>query len=172
MEERLRPLLTDGPLLGRPFIGLHIRYSDNIRNFENDFGRDPAVTRSLKHYMQIANDIRKTTGITDIYVATDSVYMLQDLLRNFSNEWTIHVQDRVPRTKTQDWVWYRDSRSSSAPAIAADVEMLRRADYVIGAAQSNVYRLIMELNMAYHAGTYLWTTNRHRIVDIEWYEDP
>jgi hypothetical protein len=157
------------------FIGMHIRYSDNIFHLKSDFGRDPTVTRDLKHYFQIAQEIRNTTGISTIYVATDSATKIKELekYQRRMSDWTIHIQEKgVPRTKSQDFLWFANKRSVSAPGIATDVEILRRADYLIGSFQSNVYRLVTELNTAYHIGRYLLSTNRHRTVDVEWYEDP
>ena len=157
------------------FIGMHIRYSDNIGHFKSDFGRDPTITRDLKQYFQIAQEIRNATGISTIYVATDSSTKIKELekYQRRMSDWTIHIQEKgVERTKSQDFMWFADKRSVSAPGIATDVEILRRADYLIGSFQSNVYRLVTELNTAYHMGRYLLSTNRHRTVDVEWYEDP
>ena len=56
-----------------------------------------------------------------------------------------------------------------------DIETLRRADFLVGSFQSNVYRLAAELNTAYHVDKYEWSVgamNRIFPVDIEWYEDP
>jgi len=69
-------------------------------------------------------------------------------------------------------MWFRSGRAHAAPAMVADITMLKQADYLVGAFQSNVYRLACELNTAYHYKTYpLWQV-RHKAVDVEWYEDP
>ena len=157
-----------------PYIGMHIRFTDNVANLWKDFGRNANETRSLSHIMEIAQEIRAETGISTIYLATDSIKTLQALQDSSYNNagWSFVVQQNVPRSAGTEWTWFKQSRGSSAAAIATDVEVLRRADYLIGSFQSNVYRLVAELNTAYHVGKYPLHRNRHRTVDVEWYEDP
>ena len=64
-------------------------------------------------------------------------------------------------------MWFGKSKASSAAAIATDLEVLRKANYLIGSFQTNVYRLATELNMAYHADKYPLYQHRHYPVDVE-----
>ena len=156
------------------YIGVHVRFSDNIGSFRTDFGRDAVQTRNLNVFMDIAQTIRSTTGISTIYLATDSNRVL-DTLKNHTvwfRDWTFVVQANVPRTSGDEWFWFQNSRAYSAAAIATDLEVLRNADYLIGSFQSNVYRLAAELNTATHLDKYPLYQNRHYSVDVEWYEDP
>jgi hypothetical protein len=174
LESQMQPRM---PGISSRYIGMHVRFSDNIGSLERDFGRNATVTRSVHHYMKIADTIRSQTDISTLYVATDSTNVLEELhrynIRHARDKWTLHVQNgKVERTDGQDWTWFKDTRGSSAAAVATDVELLRQADYLIGSFQSNVYRLVAELNTAYHVNNYPWSMHRHYTVDNEWYEDP
>jgi len=172
MKLRLPNELMDNP--DTKFIGMHVRYSDNVGSLYKDFGRDASKTRSVEHFMDMARAIRNETGISTIYLATDSTLFLDALhaSSHHEREWTFVIQPNVTRTASTAWLWFRHQRSISAAGIAADVEVLRRADYLIGSFQSNVFRLAAELNTAYHVKQYPISMNRHRTVDVEWYEDP
>jgi Alpha-(1,6)-fucosyltransferase N- and catalytic domains len=155
------------------YIGIHVRFTDNIGSFRSDFGRDAVLTRKLDAFMDIAQDIRTKTGISTIYLATDSNKVLDNLNNSSSfSDWTFIVQANVPRTSGDEWFWFQNSRAYSAAAIATDLQVLRNADYLIGSFQSNVYRLAAELNTAAHMHKYPLYQNRHFSVDVEWYEDP
>jgi hypothetical protein len=156
------------------FIGMHIRFTDNLFDFWKDFGRDGAVTRSLAHFMDIAGDIRNETGISTVYLATDSTLVLKQLQNStYAQEgWSFQIQNGVIRSDVMNLMWFKNIRDVMAAGIGTDVEVLRRADYLIGSHQSNVFRLATELNTAYHVAKYPLDMNRHRTVDIEWYEDP
>jgi Alpha-(1,6)-fucosyltransferase N- and catalytic domains len=155
-----------------PFIGMHIRFTDNVVNLWNDFSRNANLTRSLSHFMDIAQKIRSKTGISTVYLATDSIATLEQLQNSKYPEWKFVVQENVPRSSGTEWTWFRNIRTFSGAAIATDLEVLRRADYLIGSFQSNVYRLATELNTAYNYDRYLFQQERHMAVDVPWYEDP
>lgn len=162
----------------KPFVGIHVRYTDNIPDFMKGFGRNATLTRQLERFWQIANEINsqrnslRMNPIRDIYVATDHEQVLSWTREKFEG-WTIWSQTgNVQRSSTQDRVWFASGRSAAAAAIATDLEALRRADYLIGSFQSNVYRLAAQLNSAWHIRTYSIHSLRHFAVDIEWYEDP
>jgi hypothetical protein len=173
MEKRLPP----PAFFEKPYIGMHIRYSDNIGSFWRDFGRDATATRGLHHFMELAQEIRNETAIDTIYLATDSKMVLE-LLENttrYKSSWSFHIQQDVIRANADQesqWLWFGRSRGASAAMIAADIEVLRRADYLVGSYQSNVYRLATELNTAYHVDKYPLYQDRFRTVDVPWYEDP
>jgi len=206
-----------------PYIGFHIRYSDNIRDLERDFGRSAFKTRHFSHFMEIAERIRsRSPKVKTIYLATDNQEMIA-ASHNYTDRWNFVLQEAndVPRvehtnttfdepeinaTKTKKekkshndddsntlplnttnttnsteeeeeeevnddlpkLEWFVKSHQQNVGAIVADLEMLRRANYLVGSFQSNVYRLAAELNSAYHHGK----EKRIYAVDIEWYEDP
>jgi Alpha-(1,6)-fucosyltransferase N- and catalytic domains len=154
------------------YIGIHLRFSDNVIDFEKDFSRLANITRDFNNFLSKANNIRKDTGISRIYLATDYAAIVDTLTKEEKDGFTFSFQPDAPRTNTKDHLWFNTSRKSSAAAIATDVEVLRRADYLIGSFHSNVYRLATELNTAYNAGKYPITMKRHLTVDLEWYEDP
>ena len=52
------------------------------------------------------------------------------------------------------------------------METLKRADYLVGSFQSNVFALAAELNTAYHNSRYPLNLERIIPVDIEWQENP
>ena len=157
----------------KSIIATNNAFSDNINTLTKNFGRDAHTTRDLHHFLKIAEEIRGYTNISNIYLATDSEEVVGKL-REISSDsnWTFWIQDSVPRAEKPDWLWFIGLRERLAPTIATDVEMLRRADYLIGSYQSNVYRLCTQLNSAFHAGRYSFHQNRHFSVDVEWYEDP
>ena len=162
---------------GRPYIGFHIRFSDNIRDFRRSFGRDAAVTRDFTRFMAHADYIRSQHAphIRAIFLATDNQDILAESEKpEYASQWTFVRQENVQRTAGDQlqFLWFAAGRSSAAPAIATDLEVLRRADFLVGSFQSNVYRLAAEANLAYHTGRYSWHMARHRTVDVEWYEDP
>ena len=124
--------------------------------------------------MSIAQEIRDETKISRIYVATDNQDILMQLAEShFNKDWEFHVQKaEVLRSNSSEYMWFRNQRSDMGASIATDVEVMRRADYLVGSFASNVYRLAAELNTAYMVDRYPITLPRHRTVDIEWYEDP
>ena len=170
IESRLPSDLKNGKI---PYIGIHARFSDNIRDLARHFGRDAHITRNLNNFLRIADGIRRETGVSHIFLATDSIEVMKQLKEiDSKSDWTFWVQNDVQRAESNDFMWFKDFRESMTAMIATDIEGLRRADYLIGSFQSNVYRLAAELNTAYHTGRYSTHQLRHHTVDIEWYEDP
>lgn len=157
-----------------PYVAFHIRMTDNVNHLMDDFGRNASVTRSFERFMEIANTIQRDhPTVRHIYVATDNQDASAEAVSGNYPGWTFHLQDDVERSNQEgEFMWFRNSRSGAAGAIGADLETLRRADFLVGSFQSNVYRLAAELNTAYHTSRYLWDENRIHSVDIEWYEDP
>ena len=166
----------------RPFIGIHVRFTDNIPDFAKSFGRNATYTRQLDHFWEIANQIahehnsQSSAGgrvpIRDLYIATDHAQVL-DWARTIFVGWTVWGQDTgVQRSTTQSRIWFAKGRGSAAAAMAADLEVLRRADYLLGSFQSNVFRLAAQLNTAWNVHRYSVRTVRHFTVDVEWFEDP
>jgi hypothetical protein len=160
-----------------PFIGFHIRKTDNIADFRKAFSRNATLTRSFDRFMAFAEEIRSSfpdKHIETIYLATDNSAVIEESKRTTWQQlgWKFVFQTNVQRTTAQDRMWFRDGRSTAAGAIGTDLEVLRRADFLVGSFQSNVYRLAAELNSAWHAANYSWSLRRHWTVDVEWYEDP
>lgn len=177
-----------------PFIAFHIRLTDNDRDFLSGFGRNGSVTRSFERYMAFADAIRSRhsrRALHHIFVATDSVLAYyeakQSRWRNAG--WVVHANPSVPRATTAaKRNWFRSSRSRELENVMVDVEALRRASFLVGSFQSNIYRLGAELNTAYHEtnltsmpeqaerqrgfAAQLNPLQRIFTVDVEWYEDP
>ena len=175
LERRLPKELLES---GHRYIAFHIRLTDNVHDLERDFGRDALVTRSFDRYMEIANHIQQQyPDIAHIYIATDNekIAKLMDS-GMYDASWTFHLQQDVKRASSDSgFMWFANHRAAGVGAIAADIETLRRADYLVGSFQSNVYRLAAELNTAYHADKYEWSVgamDRIFPMDVEWYEDP
>lgn len=171
IDKRLPADLVSGE---KKFIGMHIRKTDNKGSLKSDLGRDAEITRSLSRFMRIAESIRKEyPEIDTIYLATDNNKVAR-AGRNISKRgrWNVVIQRDVKRATSTEWMWFRESRVFGAAAIATDLEMLRRADFLIGSHQSNVYRLATELNTAWNVGKYPIRLNRLRTVDVPWYEHP
>ena len=159
------------------FIAFHVRFSDNRQDLMKFWGRSAQQTRALERFMGIANQIREENPDLDlktIYLATDSNEKVREARNRHSDSWNIVIQESVKRSrgKAHQYMWFKDQRGTSASAIATDVEVMRRADFLVGSYQSNVFRLSTELNLAHHAGKYLRSKKRFYTVDIEWYEDP
>lgn len=171
INSRLPRSLLD---LNEPYIGFHIRMTDNVGHLADDFGRNATVTRRFGRFMEIANNIRRDNPtLKHVYVATDNEHAAAAALKGGYPNWTFHIQDYVKRSNSEsDVMWFEDFRAGTAGLIGADIETLRRADFLIGSFQSNVYRLAAELNTGYHTSRYLWDKKRIYAVDIEWYEDP
>ena len=170
IDKRLPTDLLNGK---RKFIGMHIRKTDNTMHLLSDFGRDADITRSVSRFMQIAEYIRKENPEIDtIYLATDNSEVVKEAMQSTGGRWKLVVQRNVARSNSKELMWFRDSRAFGAASIATDIEMLRRADFLIGSHQSNVYRLATELNTAWNVAKYPLRLNRLRTVDIPWYEHP
>jgi len=170
IDKRLPADLLNG---NKKFIGMHIRKTDNTASLQEDFGRDAEITRSLRRYMGIAETIRgEDPEVDTIYLATDNDKVVQEAENMTVGDWKLVVQRDVQRANTSEWMWFKENRAFGAAAIAADIEVLRRADFLIGSHQSNVYRLATELNTAWNVAKYPLRLNRLRTVDIPWYEDP
>jgi hypothetical protein len=177
-EMQQRRLALDHDVL---YIGMHIRLTDNIPDFAKSFGRNATWTRRLERFMEIAEHIRQETRpkqpeISTIYIATDHAEVLSWARRDFAknHRWTFVglPAAQVQRSTTQQRVWFSKGRSMAAGAMAADLDMLRKADYLIGSFQSNVFRLAAQLNTAWHVAKYSVHQQRHFTVDVEWFEDP
>jgi hypothetical protein len=176
IEHSVPSALVKGGML-EPFIGFHIRKTDNIADFRKSFSRNATVTRSFDRFMAFAQEIRSSfpdKHIETIYLATDNLAVIEESKSTKWQQlgWKFVFQTNVQRTTKEDRMWFRDGRSTAAGAIGTDLEVLRRADFLVGSFQSNVYRLAAELNSAWHAGNYSWSLRRHWTVDVEWYEDP
>jgi hypothetical protein len=136
------------------------------------------VTRSFEHYMQHARDIRKRLdpAAATIYLATDSDTMLAASRdpKWTAEGWKFVYNPQALKSTGTDFMWFKQSRGKQAVNVMADLEGLRRADFLVGSFQSNVYRLAAELNNAFHGGrTYSPHTQRIFAVEsIEWYTDP
>eukprot|EP00555_Chaetoceros_dichaeta_P011437 CAMPEP_0198259340 /NCGR_PEP_ID=MMETSP1447-20131203/8574_1 /TAXON_ID=420782 /ORGANISM="Chaetoceros dichaeta, Strain CCMP1751" /LENGTH=387 /DNA_ID=CAMNT_0043946717 /DNA_START=148 /DNA_END=1311 /DNA_ORIENTATION=- len=171
VNSRLPRSLLD---LNEPYIAFHIRMTDNVEHLADHFGRNATVTRSFGRFMEIADRIRRDHHtLRHIYVATDNDYAAAMTLKGDYPNWTFHIQDDVKRSDSaSEFMWFQDYRAGSAGAIGADIETLRRADFLVGSFQSNIYRLAAELNTCYHTSRYLWDMKRIHTVDVEWYEDP
>lgn len=156
------------------FIGMHIRKTDNRDNFKSDFGRDAEITRGTSRFFGIASQIRNEfPTIHTIFLATDNDDVVREAFRMAAEgQWNLIIQEDVERSTSKQFMWFRESRRSGAASIATDIEVLRRADFLIGSHQSNVYRLATELNTAWNVGKYPRRLNRLRTVDIPWYEHP
>jgi hypothetical protein len=187
IDQRLPILLQVPP---QPFIGMHIRYTDNIPDFAKGFARNATYTRQLSRYFNIAEQIRIQSNFPShqhhhqqqqqqqhhqptIFIATDHANVIEWATQLFQG-WTVigQADNNVQRSTSQQRVWFATGRSSAAGAIATDLEVLRRADYLIGSFQSNVFRLAAQLNTAFNVHKYSVHTMRHFTVDIDWYEDP
>jgi len=161
------------------FIGFHIRYTDNILDFQKHFARNATLTRSFARFMEFAEEIRdqhfhRIPPLRHIYLATDNPEIIEQSQQPEWNQrgWEFVIQANVQRTNTRDRLWFQEGRGAAAGAIATDLEVLRRAHFLVGSFQSNVFRLACELNTAFHVEKYPWDRHRHWTVDVEWYEDP
>lgn len=160
-----------------PFIGFHVRYSDNVRDLKKGFARDANISRSLSHFMEIAQDIRTQNPerhLSHIYLSTDNSKVVEQSKQPHWEKlgWKFIMQADVQRSTSQERMWFREGRKNAAGAIATDIEVLRRADFLVGSFQSNVYRLACQLNSAWQVKKYALDMQRHYAVDVEWYEDP
>jgi hypothetical protein len=167
------------------WIGFHIQYTDNIKDLHRHFSRDAAATRGFYRFMELLAEIicswHFSTSHTDkghsyiIYLATDNTKVVEESRQRKWKDlgWKFITQEQVQRSHSQgERLWFSDGRGSAVGAIATDIEVLRRADFLVGSFQSNVYRLAAELNTAWHVGKYPLGMQRHYTVDVEWYEDP
>lgn len=84
------------------------------------------------------------------------------------------MQDNVDRSESGAFMWFESLRGNAAAGIATDVDVLKRASFLIGSYQSNVFRLVAGLQQAYHVSNFTFSRGMERVypVDVEWYEDP
>ena len=177
INHRMASILLPSPPTPHPFIGMHVRLTDNIPDFAKSFGRNATHTRRLERFRTIAERIWKThfattTSTKTVFIATDHAHVLEWAQGEFLGWKILFQQHRVQRATTQQRTWFAEGRSTAAGAMATDVEILRRADFLIGSYQSNVFRLATQLNTAWHVQTYSIRMPRHFSVDVEWFEDP
>jgi hypothetical protein len=110
-------------------------------------------------------------------VATDSQF-IHDEIQHWrlhhpnSSQWTIVLQHGVVRSNAREFMWFRHARATGAGPMATDLELLRRAAFLIGSYQSNVFRLATALNEAFHVDKVPRFQQRFYSLDVEWYEDP
>jgi hypothetical protein len=183
IDQRIASSASMRHLVGHPqedFIGIHIRLTDSRGSFAKDFGRNASITRTLDSYLAIAEYIRtqrQPSHINTIYLATDSQSIRDQVeaLTSAANfNWTIVMQDNVDRSESGAFMWFESLRGNAAAGIATDVDVLKRASFLIGSYQSNVFRLVAGLQQAYHVSNFTFSRGMERVypVDVEWYEDP
>ena len=175
IDSRLPTDIANGKL--HRFIGFHIRYTDNINDLRKHFARNATLTRNFSRFMEFAEAIRKQSPenqLRDIYLATDNTEIVEESRQPRWKElgWKFTTQKDVQRSNTLERLWFQEGRGAAAGGIATDLEILKRADFLVGSFQSNVYRLACELNTAWNVNTYDFELQRHWTVDVEWYEDP
>jgi hypothetical protein len=168
IQAQLPPTIT-----GNRYIAMHIRFTDNRHALAREFGRDAGITRSFANFMKHATALREQhPDVTTIYVSTDNDKMIDETRRRIYRKWIFVHQENVQRASSKRHLWFEGGRSEAAVGIATDLEIMKRADFLIGSHQSNVYRLACQLNTAHHGGRYLYEMDRHLSVDVEWFEDP
>ena len=160
--------------LTSPYIGFHIRFTDNRNDLKKYFGRNAVTTRNFKNFMRYATEIKEKTNISNIYISSDFDGISSEIKRRiYRKKFTFYLQTgQVDRGSSKKFLWFMDGRSKAAASIATDLDVLRKADYLVGSHQSNVFRLACQLNTAYHVDKYPYHVNRYQSVDVEWFEDP
>lgn len=181
IDQRLNPTFSEILHEGRHFLGIHVRFTDNIPDLAKDFGRNATITRDLQAYWEHAQifaeehklQSQAQPQLMDVFVATDHSEVVEWTKRIFHG-WRVWSQSSVQRSTTEERVWFAKGRSNpdAAAAMMSDLEILRRADYLVGSFQSNVFRLACQLNTAWQASEYSVHQDRHASVDLAWFEDP
>jgi hypothetical protein len=155
----------------RPYIAFYWISCKRLRkNLATKFGRDSAVTQDFGRYMELANMIRERTGdssLNTIYFITDGV--------------TGVVPPEAFEKKYPDWQFvqiFAADETETATSLGveertvASLEVMRKADYLVGSFQSQTFRLAAELNAAWFAARYSPSLHRHWPLDVEWFENP
>jgi hypothetical protein len=158
----------------KKYVACHIRNSDNVKVIKRDFGIDAMKANSLSTCMAVARRIRdKDPELRTIFIATDNSEVIQDLPTDSPWKFIFQSGKHVTRTANIDskFAWFRHKGGKSA--IITDIELMRKADYVVGSMISNVFRLVAELRDANpELPVDSLKTQRVFSVDVEWYEDP
>lgn len=153
-----------------PYIAFYWIASKRMRNnLKTKFGRDPSVTQSIEEYMRIANLIRKDhhkepTPLRTIYLITDG-----------TND--VPIPDNVD-SMWPDWQFIRlfspsdTDDNDEEKRMIASLEVMRRATFLVGSFQSQMFRLGAELNTGWYTARYPINIFRHWTVDMEWFENP
>eukprot|EP01084_Bolivina_argentea_P037692 69699_1 len=180
------------------YIGFHIRKTDNVKTVARDFEINTDEIYNLSYYMRIANNIRKQYVFDDlklIYVCTDNDDIIGDIeaIQNGSyhdmgavQNWEFIYNPQSNRAiPSAGFVWYLsktqlfNNNSNINQAIwniLMDIELLSKADFLIGSSISNVFRLATELHFVTNWPKYdLLSINNNQTVfsvDIPWFQDP
>ena len=153
-----------------PYIVFYWSSSKSLRkNLAVKYGRNASTTQSFERYMEVAEHIqtlytssaKNVKALQTIYMITDGMNEVappQDLNRK---GWTFLS---LPLSKTEQW--------NEEQSMLASLEVMRRADFLVGSFQSQTFRLACELNAALTATKYPATMRRHWALDVEWFENP
>jgi hypothetical protein len=153
-----------------PYIAFYWSSSKSLRkNLAVKFGRNASVTQDFGRYMEVAERIRDLylPSMNTIYLFTDGIDELP-LPKELKSKWPSSSWEFVsPFLPTSsETTWDEEKR------ILAGLEMMRRADFLVGSFQSQLFRLACELNAAWFPTQYSITTRRHWTLDVEWFENP
>ena len=160
---------------GGAYIGLHIRLTDNVDTIRRDFMFEPKRMFALDNFLKIARQIRSVhSNVSTLFVATDSRDVEEEVTRRAPAEgWRLIIQphSQAQRVTGHEWLWFKKPNAGQAvDGVIADVEFLRRADFLVGSMISNVFRLAAELNYASRTRAPKWRTIH--TLDLPWYQHP
>eukprot|EP01084_Bolivina_argentea_P312318 540708_1 len=162
------------------YIAFHIRKSDNVKMSRKDFNVDGNKIYTMEYYMKIVEeniDINDSI-LTTIFVCTDNNEIIDNIDNKYRNnsKFKFIYNKNSKKNATSEWIWFlNDIEENDLWNIIIDTELMRLADYLIGSATSNVYRLGMELNYATNwVQNQLQNIDKQTIfsVDVPWHQHP
>jgi hypothetical protein len=154
----------------RPYVAFYWISCKKLRkNLATKFGRNASVTQDVARYMELANSIRERSGdssLNTIYFITDgdSGVAPPEAFEKMYPNWQfvqIFAADETFSTNLGE-----EERT------VASLELMQKADYLVGSFQSQMFRLGAELNAAWFAARYSPSMRRHWTLDVEWFENP
>jgi hypothetical protein len=149
-------------LQGKPYLGFHVRKSDNVETLQGDWGLRALELYSFKRFMKVANSVRRRyPGLNTIYIATDNKKVLKESTNSAwaKQGWRFvhnHNAKRYEKPDVsedhKDWEWMMTGKHVDYFGIILDIHILMHASGIgiIGSQTSNVYRLATVLNAFHH----------------------
>jgi hypothetical protein len=160
---------------GHKVIGLHMRLTANVGTIRRDFKFNATRRFAVTEFLAMARRIRaRHPSATALFVATDSLEAVEAVSSaTAADGWRLLMQQgaKVERASGHEWLWFkRPTAGTAVDGVVADLECLRRADFLVGSMISNVYRLAAELNFASRPARPAHQTIYS--MDVPWYQHP
>ncbi|CAB9513368.1 expressed unknown protein [Seminavis robusta] len=159
----------------KPYIVLYWISSRKMRkNLATKYGRDASITQAFERCMEIVvQNILLQPEQQPSKSSLDTIYIVTDGVVQESSEGGAVLPPETLEQDYPEWKFVRRYPATNEDEkLLSDLELMRRADFLVGSFQSQMFRLATELNTAWFTGRYPPAMKRHWPVDVEWFENP